>query len=90
MGLRDRLRKLVRDADGEIVTIPQQDGPPARFPASASADAYLSAIRRTCGEDVPEHPLSAAARTSSAAEWRDSVVAAPEEVPTPPEDLSEP
>ena len=90
MGLRDRLRKLVRNADGEIVTIPQRDGPPAKFPQSALADAYVSSVRRACGEDVPEHPLSAAARTSSAAEWRDSVVAGPEEVPPPPEDLSEP
>ncbi len=46
--------------------------------------------RRTLGEDVPEHPLSAAARTSSDPEWRDSVVAGSDEMPEPPEDLSEP
>ena len=72
-----------------MVVIPQQDGPPARFPRSDLADAYVNALDRRLGEDVPEHPLSRAARNSSDPTWRDSVVAGPEEVPEPPEDLSE-
>ena len=57
---------------------------------SALADAYVNAVRRTCGEDLPEHPLSAAARNSPDPQWRDSVVAGPEEEPGHVEDLSEP
>ncbi len=75
-------------AEGDVVSIPQRGGPPARFPESALKNAFLSAVRRTCGEDVPEHPLSTAARNSPDPQWRDSVVAGPEEVPDAVEDLS--
>lgn len=88
--MKDKLRRLERAAEAEMVVIPQKDGPPARFARSALGDAYVNAIHRELGEDLPEHPLSAAARTSSAAEWRGSVVVGPEVVPDPPEDLSEP
>ena len=90
MGLRGHIGRLERLAEGEIVSIPQPDGPPARFPASALPDAFLNAHRRELGEHLEEHPLSAAARNSSDPAWRDSAFAGPEEVGEPPEDLSEP
>ncbi len=74
---------------GNTVAISQPGGPPARFPESQLADAFLNAYHRTLGEDLPEHPLSAAARNSPDPQWRDSVVAGPEEVPGHVEDLSE-
>ncbi len=88
--MRSRLRRLHRMAEGNVVAIPQRDGPPARFPESALADAYVNAVQRTCGEPVEEHPLSTAARNSSDPKWRDSLVAGVEVVPEPPPDLSEP
>jgi hypothetical protein len=87
--VRAKLRRLERLAEGNVVSIPQPDGPPARFPESALRDAYVNAFRRGCGEDLEEHPLSAAARNSPYPTWRDSVVAGPEEVPGHVEDLSE-
>ncbi len=87
--MRSRLKRLQRMAEGNVVTIPQRDGPPARFPESALASAYVNAVRRTCGEDVEEYPLSRAARNSTDQTWRDSVVAGVEEVPEPPEELFE-
>ena len=86
--MRGRLRRLERLAEGTVVAIPQPDGPPARFPEGALKDAYVNAFRRGCGEDLPEHPLSSAARNSPDPQWRDSVVAGPEEVPGHVEDLS--
>ena len=87
--VRGRLRRLLRLAEGNIISIPQRGGGVERFPESALPDAFLNAHDRTLGKNVPEHPLSRAARNSSAAEWRDSVVAGPEEVPEPPEPLFE-
>ncbi len=87
--MRGRLRRLERLAEGNVVSIPQPGGPPARFPEGALKDAYVNAFRRGCGEDLPEHPLSAAARNSPDPRWRDSVVAGPEEVPGHVDDLSE-
>jgi hypothetical protein len=72
-----------------MVAVPQPDGTTKRFPASAPWAAFLNALARHRGEDEPEHPLSAAARTSSDPKWRESVVVGPEEVGEPPEDLSE-
>jgi hypothetical protein len=89
VGLKGSLKRLERLAEGNVVSIPQRAGPPARFPECALADAYVNAVRRECGEDVEEHPLSTAARNSSDPKWRDSLVAGVEEVPEPPEDLSE-
>jgi hypothetical protein len=88
MGIRDRLRRLERDARGELVHIPQRDGTVARFPHSALLDAYVTAMDHTMGLDVPDHPLCAAARNSSSAWWRASAYATepnPREIP----DLSE-
>ena len=64
VGLRDHIKRLQRLAEGEMVAIPQRGGPPAKFPQSALADAFLNAHRRTLGEDLEEHPLSRSARTS--------------------------
>ena len=89
MGIGGRLRRLERLAEEEMGVIPQRDGTARRFPEGALPDAFVNAVRRACGEDVPEHPLSRAARNSSDPEWRDSAFAGPEEVPEPPEDLSE-
>ncbi len=93
MGLRRWLRRLERDAEGEMIVIPQLDGTVARFPASASKDAYLNLFERLgAGEDAPpEHPLLAAARNSSDTWWAGSVYAEdPDEWINPVEDLSEP
>jgi hypothetical protein len=91
--VRARLRRLERKAIGDEIARgrdrhPQLDRPPARFPRSAAADAYLVAFDHAGGRDVPDHPLCAAARNSSDPWWRGSVYAAkpdPREVP----DLSE-
>lgn len=73
------------------VVIPQPDGePPARFTLQDLAEAYVSALDRELGEDVPDHPLSQAARRSPDMKWRHSVYAGGEEVGEPVEDLSEP
>ncbi len=87
--MRGRLRRLERLAQGNVVSIPQPGGPPARFPESQLADAFVNACRRGRGEDLEEHPLSSAARNSPDPGWRDSVVGGPAEAPDAPEDLSE-
>jgi hypothetical protein len=67
VGLRDRLKKLEREAEGEMLVIPQRDGSPARFPASAAKDAFINLMNRLgVGEDAPpEHPLIGAIRNST-------------------------
>ncbi len=87
--MRGRLKRLERMAEEKAVSIPQPGGTARRFPESALAEAFVNAVRRTCGEPVEEHPLSAAARNSSDPKWRGSAYAGPEEVGEPPEDLSE-
>jgi hypothetical protein len=59
MGLRGWLKRLERDAQGEMIAIPQKDGTVERFPQSVAADAFLSLCE---GRD---HPLLQAARNSS-------------------------
>ena len=90
--MKDRLKRLHKAALGSdlFVEIPQPGGPPARFPRSALADAFLNSFDRHLGEPLDEHPLSRAARNSSDPKWRDSVLVGPEEVPEAPPDLSEP
>ena len=82
MGLRDRLRRLEREAGGETLAIGQKDGTVARFPQSAGAEALLSLL------DGRDHPLARAARNSSDPEWTKSFYNA---FPVDPEaeDLSE-
>lgn len=66
MGLRDRLRRLEEEAEGEMFIIPQHDGTVARFPASAGVEALLSLI------DGRDHPLAEAARNSPDPKWTNS------------------
>ena len=90
MGLRGRIKRLERDARGEMVAIGQPDGSVERFPRSELAPAYLNAFDRAVGRSDPDeawHPLCAAARNSSDPAWRDSFYAS--EWAGPVEDLSE-
>jgi hypothetical protein len=92
--VRSWLKRLEREARGELVEIPQHDGTVARFPRSALRDAYANHMARMGGgEDAPpEHPLIEAARNSSAPKWSNSFFAPddPEEWTKPVPDLSEP
>ncbi len=67
MGLRSRLEKLEREAEGEMLVIPQRDSTIKRFPLGAGADADINFMNRLgAGEDaLPEHPLIEAARSSA-------------------------
>lgn len=88
MGLRDRLRRLRRRAEGPVVSIPQQDGTVKRFPEREFVDAFLNAYDRSLGRTDEEHPLCRAVKNSSDPAWRNSFYTA-----EPPafeiEDLSE-
>ena len=94
MGIRDRLRKLEGEAEGEVLVIPQRDGTVKRFPPGAGIDAYMNFMKRLgAGEDAsPEHPLIEAARNSSDPKWLHSFFAVedPYEWVNPVPDLSEP
>jgi hypothetical protein len=94
VGLRDKLKRLEREARGEMIEIPQKDGPSARFPASTLKDAYLNLMERLgAGEDAPpEHPLVVAVRNTSDPEWQQSVYMCedPDEHTKPIPNLSEP
>jgi hypothetical protein len=72
--LRGWLRRLERESEGEMVSIPQQNGSVARFPQTAYKEAFLNAADRIGGgADVPpRHPLLEAARNSSDPRWRES------------------
>ena len=74
------------------IIIPQLEGPPAMFPESAAQEAFLTSLARLKGEEVPIHPLSAAAETSSDSHWRNCFVAGTHTVTGReiPGDLSEP
>jgi len=90
--LRSWLKRLEREARGELIEIPQRDGTVARFPAQEGMLAYMSLMERLgAGEAAPpEHPLLVAARNSSAPEWSQSFYAEdPEEWTEPIEDLTE-
>ncbi len=91
MGFRDKLKRLKRLAEGEMIVIPQQDGTVAKFPQSAAADALVNFFDRLgAGEDAPpEHPLIEAARNSSDPWWRESLYSVNEDITNPIEDLSE-
>ena len=91
MGFRDKLKRLERLAEGEMIVIPQQDGTVAKFSRSAAADALTNFFDRLgAGEDAPpEHPLIEAARNSSDPWWRESLYSVNEDITAPIEDLSE-
>jgi hypothetical protein len=75
VALRDKLRRLEREARGEMIEIPQRDGTVARFPQSVAAEAFLSL------SEGLEHPLLAAARASSDPAWSEGVYStAPDEM----------
>ena len=77
MGLRGWIKRLERDAQGEMIEIPQKDGTVARFPQSAGKDAFMNLMDRLgAGEDAPaEHPLVTAAGSSSDPAWSESFYA---------------
>jgi hypothetical protein len=95
MGLRSWIKRLERDAQEEMIVIPQADGTLKRFPQSAAKEAFMNAMARMgAGSEAdapPEHPLTAAARNSSDPTWAQSFYAAgePDEWIAPVEDLSE-
>jgi hypothetical protein len=93
VGLRGRLRRLEREAEHEMIIIPQKDGTVKRFPASEGMVAYMNWMDRLgAGEDAPpEHPLIAAVGNSSESKWQNSFWAAndPDEWVKPIPDLSE-
>ena len=91
MGLRDRLRRLEREAEGEMVFVPQPDGTAKRFPQSALQESFVANMKRLRGEDVPPHPLGVAAAESPDPGWSRSIYSAAwTDIVTPVEDLSEP
>ena len=81
---------MARLAEEGIVSIPQRDGPPARFPPSDLKAAYLNLVARMgAGADAPpEHPLLEAARNSADPKWTGSFYAEGDTT-EPIEDLSE-
>ena len=90
MGLRDRLRRLEKEAEGEMVFVPQKDGTAKRFPQSALQEAFTTNMKRLRGEDVPHQPLGVAAAQSPDPEWSRSLYStALAEIGAPVEDLSE-
>ncbi len=88
--MRGRLRRLEQAAKQNYVSIPQQQGPPAMFPPSATKEAFMRSLARLKGEDVPEHPLSTAAATSSDSRWRGSFVAGTHAITGDGRELGEP
>ena len=90
MGLRDRLRRLEREAEGEMVFVPQKDGTMKRFPQSALQESFMVNMQRLRGEDVPHHPLGVAVAESPDPEWSQSFYSAEwPAIVAPVEDLSE-
>jgi hypothetical protein len=93
MGLRDQLRHLRRAAEGEMIAIPQKDGPQKLFTEQDMKDAFMNLFDRAgAGEDAPlEHPVLIAVCNSSDPQWRNSFycVENPERHTQPIEDLSE-
>jgi hypothetical protein len=74
VGLRGRLRRLEREAEGEMVFVPQEDGAVKRFPQSALQEAFVTNMRRLRGEEVPPHPLGVAAAGSPDPGWVEPVL----------------
>jgi hypothetical protein len=90
VALKDRAKRLEREAGGGTVSIPQRDGTAKRFPATALQEAFLVNMQRLRGENVPPHPLGLAAAGSPDLEWSRSMYSAAWVIiVTPPEDLSE-
>ncbi len=81
--MRNRLKRLERAVEEDVITIPQQDGTVRRFPQSAGLEAFTNLMDRLgAGEEAPpEHPMIEACRNSSEPKWAGSFYAAsdPEE-----------
>ena len=89
-GLRDRLRRLEKEAEGETVLVPQKDGTTKRFPQSALRESFVTNMQRLRGEDVPPHPLGVAAAESPDPGWSRSIYSvAWTQTVVPVEDLAE-
>ena len=92
--MRNRVKRLERAVEEEVISIPQKDGTVRRFPQSAGLEAFTNLMDRLgAGEEAPpEHPMIEAARNASDPEWASSFYAAndPEEWVKPIENLSEP
>ena len=89
-GFRGRLRRLEKEAEGEMVFVPQEDGTDKKFPQSALQEAFMTNMKRLRGEDVPPHPLGLAAAESPNPEWSRSLYSAAWiDIVAPVEDLSE-
>jgi hypothetical protein len=74
--MRNRLRRLEKVAEEDLILIPQLDGPPLKFPPSAAEEAFHTSLERLKGNlDVDEHPLSTAAANSPDPDWHNSFVA---------------
>ena len=90
MGLRNRLRRLEREAEGGMVFVPQEDGTVKRFPQGALQESFVMNMKRLRGEDAKPHPLGVAAARSPDPEWHKSFYSAGwVDVVRPVEDLSE-
>ncbi len=93
MGLRNRLRRLEREAEREMLTVRQKDGTVRRFPAGAAEAAFVNLMAGMgAGDEAPpEHPLIDAVRNSSEPDWLGSFFALeePERWVELVEDLSE-
>ena len=81
--LREMLRRLKREAVGEYIEIPLEDGTVKRFAALEAEAAFLAMTR---GED---HPMLEAARNSPSPEWANSFFSAESVDAEETEDLSE-
>jgi hypothetical protein len=91
VGLKDRLMRLEKEAEGEMVFVPQKDGTVKRFPQSALQESFMTNMKRLRGEDVTHHPLGVAAAESPDPEWSRSFYSAEwTAIVAPVEDLSEP
>jgi hypothetical protein len=93
--MRNRVKRLERAVEEEVISIPQKDGTVRRFPQSAGPEAFVNLMARLgAGEGAPpEHPLVEAVRNSSDPEWLSSFYGSctdPEAWTEPVEDLSEP
>jgi hypothetical protein len=92
VGLRDKLRRIERAVQEEMIVIPVRDGTVRRFPQAASEEALMNLMDRLgAGEDAPpEHPMIEAIRNSSEPEWAGTFFAVddPDEWVKPVKDLS--
>jgi hypothetical protein len=46
VGIRDRLRRLEEESEGEMLVIPQKDGTVKRFPPEAGVAAFMNFMDR--------------------------------------------